>query len=238
MCFPWPYVTPVKVPLYPLGVVTHRLKSTVLTLLKWCCPWWLAFTYMSIWRPFIFKLPQMAIACISFFLVGGALGFAQPITHREVFYTWQGDFFNKMLILRKFHSMYPDCSYITVISCPPPPMWLPLPPNLNIKKVIKDYKRKNKFSVCYPYTHWSTVKLWVACPLSRTESFPSHTPTWILQCGEPALTSISCFIKVLLNCFLFRLLPFVGGWGGGRGSHRSLPHLSLLCLQSLIFLQI
>lgn len=85
----------------------------------------------------------------------------------------------------------------------------------------------------YPYSFWS-VTLWVAFPLSRIESFPSHTRTRILQCGEPASTSISHFIRVLFNCFLFRLLPFVGGWGEGRGGHRSLPHLSLSTASAII----
>lgn len=74
----------------------------------------------------------------------------------------------------------------------------------------------------------------MAFPLSRIESFPSHTRTRILQCGEPASTSISRFIRVLLNCFLFKLLPFVGGWGGGRGGHRSLPHLFLSTASAII----
>lgn len=138
--------------------------------------------------------------------------------------------------------MYPDCSHFPVLPCPPPPLWPRLSQNLKIKSIIKDYKRKNKSSMRYLYTQWSVVKLWVACPLSRTESFPSHTPTRILQCGKPASTSISHFIRVLFNSSSLGCCPLwvVGVEVGEVGVVTEVFHIcpSQLHLQSLISLQI
>lgn len=65
-----------------------------------------------------------------------------------------------------------------------------------------------------PCSHWSTVKLLVASPLKRSESFPSSPVPSI--CGELHFSVLITIFKSSLGGFLFRMLLF-GGWGWRLG---------------------
>lgn len=55
----------------------------------------------------------------------------------------------------------------------------------NFKKEKREREKKESpRSVCYLYTLWSVVEFLVAFPLSRTESFLSHTELFLSNLGS------------------------------------------------------
>ena len=77
---------------------------------------------------------------------------------------------------------HPNHIHLPVFPGPTPlPLWPPSSQNKKQKKtkkkIYKRNKKKYRPSLCCPYTHWNMVKLPVASPLQKSESFSTHTPT-------------------------------------------------------------
>lgn len=71
-------------------------------------------------------------------------------------------------------------------------------------------------NLCYLYPHQSTVKLSVACPLKKTESFPSCCPPEAVNCTQPH--SISTTLSKSSLCWL--PVSAVTFWRYGEGAGR------------------
>lgn len=107
--------------------------------------------------------------------------------HTSIYiYFFQQDTF----IIWEFHIIHPNYTYFPVhlgLSSPSPGN--SPPPNTHNRKTIN--QTRTKFSLYYLYTHWSMVKLLVACPLKKTESFLTPTHTEAINCGELTSASVS-----------------------------------------------
>lgn len=93
--------------------------------------------------------------------------------------------------------------------------------------------------MCYLYTHWSTVKLSVACPLDRTESFPSPTPARAILDGKLTSTSLPQFFlnEEFFHWFFYLDCYFsdkVGIEVGAGWSQKPLVSLSVNCASGVI----
>lgn len=94
------------------------------------------------------------------------------------------------LLAGEFHIIHPIMLPIPSISltlCPAPVTTLP-PPK-------KRKKEQNHPSPICLYIHWREVQFFVACPLSRTESFSSHAP------ARKELSVVESYTSVSLSHF-------------------------------------
>lgn len=99
------------------------------------------------------------------------------------------------LIIWEFHIMNPEHTHFPVLP------GLPLPPTLRPPHQKKE--KKSKSNLCCPYTHWNMVKLPVASPLRRPESFPTRTPARSHQVSI-LITTVKEFSSMAfcLDCFV------------------------------------
>lgn len=115
------------------------------------------------------------LASLMFELDIGLASSSESPCLRLIFEPWKGIFplfFNIILLLIFLRGMSRDAPHYT---------HLPVPPCL-LPTLVTSHKNKNKniktkCSLCYLYTHWSTVNLSVVCPLNRNEFFPSRMST-------------------------------------------------------------
>ena len=120
-----------------------------------------------------------------------------------------GDIFRKNISEKTELGIEAD-KYISKGNLVPDKITVPMVQN-RLKQEDAQEKRKqeqeeNKSNMHCPYTHWSMVKLPVASPLKKTESFPTCTPPKPSIVESYTSASLSQFLRVLFDGFLSRLL--------------------------------
>jgi hypothetical protein len=115
-------------------------------------------------------------------------------------------------ILWELHLMYPDNTHFPGPAFLPPSLWSPV-------QKIKIKKSK----LCYLYTHWDIVKPPVSCLFSKTELFPSCTPTRSNRLWRATYSTLITLFNWLFNSFTFLMLSPCRFPSANSLSHPLLP---------------